>query len=238
MCYTVSMSKSESKNETKEVGKTSQKQIVIISVLATVLGCVVIFLIIAFAMGMIKFNSNDGQAGGDATSGIVAGGGSGANGGSNGGSVDNGGQLIDNPNPKVEVKTGNKVSVGNLEFYLPKHFKKGSEAGGGSELEVVYNLVDDDGWADVRIYVEKTGKDARDYLLSKNSRLTIEQDAWVINDWSWSTAYAAEGAIQAWATNYGDYVYAIILTVKLDSDQSNEAVMMIPKTLYFTKIYK
>ena len=240
MCYTVSMSESESKDKTKEVGKTSQKQTVIISVLATVLGCVVIFLVIAFATGMIGFNNNgqaNNMAGGGADGGDTSADGSGDH-GSSGGQADNGSQLIDNPNPKVEVKTGNKVSVGNLEFYLPKHFEMGSQAGGGTESETVYNLVNDDGWADVRIYVEKTNKDARDYLLSKNSRFEIDQDAWVINGWSWSTASAAKGGIQAWATNYGDYVYAIILTVKLESDQSNEAAMMIPKTLYFTKIYK
>ncbi len=237
ICYNVDMSKSENKKSTKGEG-ASQKQIIIISVLASVLSCVVLFLIIAFATGMIKFGGaeQDNIAGG-ATGGVT----SNAAGGSTGGAgttTDGGAGMMDNPNPKVKVN-GNLVSVENLEFYLPKHFEKGSEAGGGSESETVYNLVNDDGWADVKIYVEKTEKDARDYLLSKNSNLTIEQDAWVVNGWSWSTAYAAKGAIQAWATNYGeDYVYAIILTVKLDSDESNEAAMMIPKTLYFTKIYK
>ncbi len=222
--------------------EVNQKQTIIISVLATVLGCVVVFLIIAFATGMISFNNN-GQAnnmadGNSSGNGSDMGGSSSNGSGGSGDSGSDGSELMDNPNPKVAVKNGTLVSVGNLEFYLPKHFEKGSEAGGGSESETVYNLVNDDGWADVKIYVEKSGKDARDYLLSKNSRLTIEQDAWVINDWPWSQAYAAEGAIQAWATNYGDFVYAIILTVKLDSDESNEAAMMIPKTLYFTKIYK
>ena len=215
-------------------GKGVQKQTIAITVLATVLVCVAAFIGIGLGTGMIKFggeaNTNEANttdtnttatATPEASATPVA-------------TDDTGdGKLIKNPNKQVTTN-GTLVKAGALQFYLPKAFTLGKN----SEGEQIYNLTDGDGWADARVYFEKSNKDARDYLLAKNPNLSISSDALVVSGWSWSTANAAKGGIRAWATNYGDYVYAVILTVKLDSNETNEAARMIPKTLWFEKIYK
>ena len=186
----------------KESAKSSavSKSQIIIAVLATILVCVGVFLAIAFGTGMVKFS---GQNDGDNSAEV-----------SNPDSTDtpsetpaetkkpsatpismaDSGQTYDNPNPKVKIN-GRKVSVKGLEFYLPNNFIEATKAGGSDDLAVTYNLTDDDGWADVKIYVKKTGKDARDFLLEKSPKLTFEQDALVMNGWSWSEGCAASCAI-------------------------------------------
>ena len=219
---------------TGTAGKGVQKQTIAITVLATVLVCVAAFIGIGLGTGMIKFggeaNTNEANttdtnttatATPEASATPVA-------------TDDTGdGKLMKNPNKQVTAN-GTLVKAGALQFYLPKAFTLGKN----SEGEQIYNLTDGDGWADARVYFEKSNKDARDYLLAKNPNLSISSDALVVSGWSWSTASAAKGGIRAWATNYGDYVYAVILTVKLDSNETNEAARMIPKTLWFEKIYK
>ena len=46
------------------------------------------------------------------------------------------------------------------------------------------------------------------------------------------------GNILAYATKLDGKVYAVIYTVKLDSDTTSEAMSMIPKTLYMKRIYQ
>ncbi len=147
----------------------------------------------------------------------------------------NGTKLVDNPNPRVSVK-GKLVEINDLEFYLPYKFKEGNAAGGESESTHVYNLENDSGWATVTVYVEKTNKNPGEYLLSKSRFLELNNSEYYINGQSW--VEAENGSSLAYATRHGDYVYAIIYTVKLDSETTSEAMSMIPKTLYFKKIYQ
>lgn len=216
-----------------------QKQIIVITVLATALVCLVAVFGIGVATGMIKLGGEAEQDGENtvvmATPEATATPGATSDTTRKGGASS--GKLINNPNKQVKA-SGTLVEAEALQFYLPKAFATGSKAGGLSDGEYTYNLTDGDGWADVKVYFEKTSKDARDYLLAKNSNLSVASNALTVSGWSWTTGSAASGSIRAWATNYGDYVYAVILTVKLDSDETDEAVKMIPKTLYFGKIYK
>lgn len=231
-------SDADASDATEKKKDDGQKKTVVIAVLVTVLVCVAAFFGIGVATGMIKLggetntneaNTTDTNTTATATPEATA---------TPKATSDTGdGRLINNPNKQVKAD-GTLVRAGALQFYLPKAFTLGSKSGGESEGSLAYNLTDGDGWADVRVYFEKSNKDARDYLLAKNSNLSVSSDALIVSGWSWSTANAANGGIRAWATNYGDYVYAVILTVKLDSDETNEAARMIPKTLYFEKIYK
>lgn len=142
--------------------------------------------------------------------------------------------LIKNPNPRVKIN-GKLMKAAALEFYLPDDFVAASSNPTGDGV-YTYNLEDDDGWATVNVYVEKTSDDPTAYLMSKNSTLEVTDEAYEMNGQTW--IQAENGSSLAYATKYGDHVYAIIYVVKIDSDETSEAMSMLPKTLYFPKLYK
>lgn len=156
-----------------------------------------------------------------------------SNGGSGTGGPTSGPRLVENPNPRVKVN-GRLVEVGNLEFYLPYAFSPASDNGKGGVY--TYNLINDDGWADVKVYKEKTSLSAERYLLSKNSGLDITDDDYRINGTEW--VQAENGSVLAYATKFDGEVYAIVYAVKIDSDSTSSAMQMIPKTLRMKRIYK
>ena len=143
-------------------------------------------------------------------------------------------KLINNPNPRVKVN-GRLMKASALEFYLPDEFEAASTNPSGDGV-YTYNLTDDDGWAVVNVYVEKTNDNPTAYLMSKNSTLEVTDENYEMNGQTW--VQAENGSSLAYTTRYGDHVYAIIYVVKLDSDAASEAMSMLPKTLYFPKLYK
>ncbi|MBQ6510370.1 hypothetical protein IJI94_00130 [Candidatus Saccharibacteria bacterium] len=211
----------------------NQNQSVIIAVLITAIALMAVFIILILT-GVIKlgsatmpdFNGVPGQIGG------FEGGnpGDGAPGQNTGTSSNS---LVDNPNPRVKVN-GKLAQAGNLEFYLPSKFEAASNSGKNGVY--TFNLINDDGWATVTVYIEKTSLTPMQYLLSQSPTLEETDSNYEINGTSW--VQAENGSMLAYATTYGDQVYALIYTVKLDSDATSEAMSMIPKTLYFSKIYQ
>ena len=206
-----------SKNDSKNV---------IIAVLATALGCLVLIFAILAGTGVIKF--------GGGNAGTVSGSGDNGDTGktTGGGTTTESGKLIDNPNKRVAVK-GTLVEVGDLEFYLPSAFKAGGKNDDGA---YTYNLVNDDGWAQVLVYVEKSSLSPEKYLLSKSPYLDITDDDYDMNGTEW--VQGESGSMLAYATELDGKNYAIIYAVKLDSDATSEAMSMIPKTLYMKRVYK
>lgn len=143
------------------------------------------------------------------------------------------GELIANPNPRVTVKGAKLVEVGDFEVYLPDDFEAARGNGNG---KYVFNLTDDDGWADVKVYAEKTTGDLLTYMSKKDSTLKLTNSTYYMNGTSW--AEMESGTSLAYGTRLGDMIYVVILNVKLESDATGEAEQMIPKTIRMKKIYK
>ena len=97
-------------------------------------------------------------------------------------------------------------------------------------------MSDDDGWADVKIYAEKTTADLLSYMQKKDSLLRITNSAYYMNGTSW--AVMESGSSMAYGTRLGDMLYVVILNVKLESDATGDAEQMIPKTIRLKRIYK
>ncbi|MBR0460499.1 hypothetical protein IJI91_00675 [Candidatus Saccharibacteria bacterium] len=142
-------------------------------------------------------------------------------------------RLVDNPNPRVRVN-GRLAEARNLEFYLPYAFSPASNNGKGGVY--TYNLINDDGWADVKVYVEKSSLSPEKYLAKLNSSLKVTDRNYRINGTSW--VQAENGSVLAYATNFNGDIYAVVYGVKLESDATSEAMQMIPKTLRMKKIYQ
>lgn len=138
--------------------------------------------------------------------------------------------LVDNPNPRVKAN-GNLVEVKNLEFYLPSKFEAGGKNKDGA---YTYNLVNDDGWAQVLVYVDSTSLSPTQYLNKVSSYLDINDDLYEVNGTKW--VEAENGTSLAYSTKVGGKNYVVYYAVKLDSDATSEAMSMIPKTLYMKKI--
>ncbi len=210
--------------------KTTSSQSVVIAVLATVIACFLIVMVVLIATGVIIFggsaNSGEVNSGG----GTSISGGTGTNGGSTTG---DGSNIIDNPNPFVEVNNATAVVVRDLSFYLPRNFEDGGKNADGA---FTYNLVNDDGWAQVLVYVEKTDLTPEKFLNKISSYLDITDKNYQMNGTTWVQGENATSL--AYATELDGTVYAVYYAVKLDSDSTTEAMSMIPKTLYMSKIYK
>ncbi len=142
-------------------------------------------------------------------------------------------EVIENPNARVTVKGAQLIEVDDFEFYLPKGFElaKGSDNG-----KYVYNLMDDDGWADVKVYTEKTGADVAAYIQKKDSLLRLTNSEYKINGTNWIEMES--GSSIAYGTKLNGVIYVVIFNVKLESDVTNEAEQMIPKTIRLKRIYK
>lgn len=221
----------KAKNETETV-KTetpiqTNNQSVIIAVLVTILICFVLVFGILLATGVIKFGNNDKNTpNSDGTRQIQL-----DSRDKTPGSTDTS-KIIDNPNPKVTIKDATLASVKDLEFYLPDDFEAGGKNKDGA---YTYNLVDDDGWAQVLVYAEKSNLSPKQYLLKIGPYLDITDDDYEMNGTEW--VQGENGSALAYATELDGVIYAVYYSVKLDSDATSEAMQMIPKTLYMKRIY-
>lgn len=200
---------------------------IVIAVLATLL-TITLILLILFLTGVLKFGSDTSHPGAGASNYPS--------------------ETIPDPNRKTDTtgaETGGadttpggvtcyddaRAQVMNLEFCLPSDFRKGSKANDGS---YVYNLVDDDGWAEVRVYATKSQQSPTQFINNLSSNLKVTNKNYSINGTTWVRAEASNNML-AFATKSGDYLYAVLYTIKLDSDDTYEAWDMIPKTLYVNK---
>lgn len=215
-----------SNNAAKDIGK-----VIAISILATTLCCFIITFAILALTGTINFNGSNTATPETNTTGT----GSSSNGGgtsTNPPSTTPDDGIIDNPNPRVRVN-GFLAEAEELEFYLPDEFEAGGKNKDGA---YTFNLTDDDGWAQVVVYVEDTSLSPSSYLLKKSPYLDITDDDYEMNGTEW--VQGENGSMLAYATKLDGKVYAIIYSVKLDSDATSEAMSMIPKTLYMKRIYQ
>lgn len=219
--------------EPKNVAKSDNSK-VIIAVLATILGCFVLMFVVLTLTGVIRFGgTNNNIELIENTTGDNTNGGTGSSSGAGGTNSknDSDDKIIDNPNPRVKVN-GTLATVGDLEFYLPKKFESGGKNSNGA---YTYNLVDDDGWAQVVVYAEKSSLTPSQYLLKQSPYLDITDTDYEMNGTTW--VQGENGSMLAYATELDGKIYAVIYSVKLDSDATSEAMSMIPKTLYMKKIY-
>ena len=141
-------------------------------------------------------------------------------------------ELVDNPFIRVSAN-GNLISIENLEFYLPYSFTKVSSNKSG---EHHYVLDEVESQAEVVVYIERSTSDPQKYLKKKDSSLTVTNQSYTVNGFSWLEASSESGL--AYVGNFGNEMYAVICKVKMDSSATVEAMKMIPKTLYMKKIYK
>ena len=208
--------------------KTNSTQAIVIAVLTTVIVCVVIVFAVLMAMGVIKFGGGDSGSG--ATSVENEGTGSSNSGNSTG---DSGRKLVENTYPFVAVDDSIAAIVGDLAFYLPDEFDAGGKNADGA---FTYNLTDDDGWAQVLVYAEKSDLTPQEFLLKIGPTLDITDMNYAMNGTGWVQGENANSL--AYATRLEDKIYAVYYSVKLDSDATAEAMQMIPKTLYMGRIYE
>ena len=217
----------------KKQENNKNTQSVVIAVLATVIVCAVIVFVVLIATGVIKFggiNSGSGtMSGGSSTSSD-----SGGSSGSGGSAGESGGRkLVENTYPLARVNDATTAIVGELTFYLPDDFDAG---GKNSDGAFTYNLNDDDGWAQVLVYAEESDLSPQDFLLKIGPTLEITDMNYPLNGTTW--VQAENGTSLAYATRLEDKIYAVYYVVKLDSDDTAEAMQMIPKTLYMARIYE
>lgn len=217
--------------------KSTNPQTIVIAVLSTVLACFLITFVALVCTGAISF----GNAETDQSSHRHSSDSGDDDNRDNDGKPDSGhgksgskssshGKLIDNPNPRVTVN-GTLAEVQNLEFYLPYQFEAG---GKNKEGAYTYNLVNDDGWAQVLVYVDNSSLTPTQYLSKVSNNLDINDAEYEVNGTSW--VEGENGNMLAYATKVDGKNYAVVYAVKLDSDATSEAMQMIPKTLYMKKI--
>ena len=199
----------------------SSTQTVIIAVLTTVIVCAIVVFGILLATGVIKFGNN--MPTGNQTSQTQP---------SNKTDGPSSSEIINNPNPRVTVKDSTPVNVQYLEFYLPDDFKAGGKNNDGA---YTYNLTDDEGWAQVLVYAEKSNLTPEKYLMKISPYLDITDTDYRMNGTKW--VQGETGNTLAYATELDGTIYAVYYAVKLDSEDTSEAMSMIPKTLYMQKIY-
>lgn len=138
--------------------------------------------------------------------------------------------LIDNPNKRVTAN-GRLIEVENLEFYLPYGFELTSEERGASH----YELKNNEGQAEVVVYIEKSSLKPDKYLKEKDSYLSLTKKEYELSGTTW--AEAGNASSLAYATKFGDYMYGVFCTVSLNSSKTEEAMQSISKTLYMKKLY-
>lgn len=216
-------------NKTKEesavtpASKTSAQPIVI-AVLSTVLICAILAVVILFATGTIRISGGN-STGNSATT----------DAGSTGGNAPKNEQKNDTTPAGTTVGgvtcyDDTRVQVGNLEFCLPDDFKYGATSGGVYS----YNLVDDDGWAEVKVYAEKTSQTPTQFITNLSSNLKVTNQNYTLNGATWVRAEAGDYML-ALSTRKGELVYTIFFTVKLDSDDTREAWNKILTTPVFVE---
>lgn len=141
-------------------------------------------------------------------------------------------ELVENPFIRVSAN-GNLIEVENLEFYLPYSFTKAESTKSG---EYRYVLDNAESQAEVVVYVERSNSTPQNYLKKKINSLSITNQSYSVNGYSWLEASSEDEL--AYVAKFGNEMYAVICTVKMDSSTTVEATKMIPKTLYMKKVYK
>lgn len=208
--------------KTEPKAAKSSTQAVIIAILSTLIVCIIVAFGVLMATGVIKFNDGN-ELKQDGINGQIA--------QSDPNGKTSSDKIVTNPNQRVRVN-GELVTVKDLEFYLPDDFEAG---GKNSDGAYTYNLVDDDGWAQVLVFAEKSNLTPEKYLMKVSPYLEITDKSYVMNGTNW--VVGENGNSLAYATELDGIIYAVYYNVKLDSDDTAEAMQMIPKTLYMKKIY-
>lgn len=140
-------------------------------------------------------------------------------------------ELVDNTYSRPKAN-GRLIEVENLSFYLPYGFKTGMTTGGVWH----YELDDGDGKAEVEVYVEKNGAKPEKFIKDKVENVTISNAELSLNGVTW--VEASNSSTMAYATRFGEYIYAVIYTVQQDSKATNDATQSLAKTLYMKKVYR
>lgn len=204
---------------TKTNAKSTNTQSIVIAVLVTILVCAGILFAILAGTGVIKFGGGTND---DATTSSTQ----------QNPSSDTTNKIIQNTHPKVAVRDATLAKVQDLEFYLPDDFTAGDKNDSGA---YTYNLTDGGGWAQALVYVEKTNLTPEQYLAKISSYLEVTDKNYQMNGTHWVQAENANSL--AYATELDGTIYAVYYNVKLDSDDTAEAMSMIPKTLHMDRIY-
>ena len=202
---------------------------VAIAILSTLIVCIIIAFGALLATGVVKFGDNSSRPSDKDGTNLT---GSNQGNDSKDTSSYKTGDIIDNPNRRVVVKDATLASVEDLEFYLPDDFQAGGKNKDGA---YTYNLVDDDGWAQALVYVERSSLTPEKYLKNLSSYLDITDINYRMNGTTWVVGENANSL--AYATKLDGKIYAVVYNIKLDSDDATEAMSMIPKTLYMKKVY-
>ena len=211
----------ESKKKTAQT-KGASTQSIVIAVLVTVIVCGIIVFGVLLATGVIKFGDSGKGAPENTPAGQVT-----------PGTDNKTSKVVPNSIQRVAMNDDYTLaSVGDLEFYLPDDFKAGGKNDDGA---YTYNLVDDDGWAQVLVYAEKSNLTPEKYLMKISPYLDITDQNYVMNGTTWVVGENANSL--AYATELDGKIYAVYYSVKLDSDETAEAMQTIPKTLYMKKVY-
>ena len=220
--------------KTSETKSKGSGQTIAIIILAGVLVFTAIVFTVLFATGVIKVNNGDGPVAEEINDDDDS---DDNNRGSHRRKYNDDntekGDIIDNPNTQVKEDNATLVRVGELEFYLPRQFEYGGKNKDGA---MTYNLEDDDGWASVSVYSERSSLSPAAYLNKISSYLEVTDSDYKMNGTTWVQAETASSL--AYATKLDGKVYAVYYAVKLDSDATAKAMQMIPKTLYMKKIVK
>lgn len=215
------------KQEVKAPEVKNNNQAIIIAVLATALVCVILVFVILALTGIIRFGGNEprpNEPGGYAPT------------------------SVDEPNPQgtnttptdntpagttaggVTCYEDTRVQVGKLEFCLPNEFEYGAASDGAYN----YNLVDDDGWAEVKVYAEKSSQTPTQFITNLSDNLKVTNQNYTINGTTWVRAEAGDYML-ALSTKKDNLLYTIFFTIKLDSDNTDEAWSKILSTPVFVE---
>ena len=213
---------------TKDTAKEtkSSNQSIIIAVLATALVCIVLVIVVLALTGVLRIGKNDsGETSNTSTTTTV----------NSGDSTEPTEEPKDDSPSTAGVTPGGvtcyndtRVQAGKLEFCLPKHFGYG-EAGGEVSS---YILEDDEGWAEVKVYVKQTQQSPTQFITNLSPNLKVTNQNYKVNDVTWVRAEAGDYML-ALATKHDGYIYAIFYSIKLDSDSTTKAWDMILETPVF-----
>ena len=203
----------------------SNAQAIVIAILTTIIGCIIVVLGVLVATGVIQFSNNDTSEATISTSGKAE---PSSDDTKNGKHRGDGGSTAGTTKGGVTCYDDTRVQAGKLEFCLPDDFQFGAASDGVYS----YNLTDDEGWAEVKVYVEKTSKTPTQVITNLSSNLKVTNQNYTVNGTTWVRAEAGDYML-ALSTKHGDSIYTIFYTIKLDSDDTREAWKMILTTPIF-----
>ena len=206
--------------EAEKPTKNSSTQSIVIAVLITLLVCVVLTVGILLLTGVLKF----GETGGRPTE---------------QNNISSNTEPTNKPSDGragttpggVTCYSDTRAQIYDLEFCLPKNFEEGDR---GKDGAWTYNLLNDDGWAEVHAYFMKSSRTPTQFINYLSSNLKVVDQNYTVNGTTWVRAEAGD-YMEAFAAQSGDYLYAVFYSIKLDSDTTKEAWKMIPETLVITE---